>query len=268
MSVPHAERAAEWVYQGLWGILASWFKVPREAPTLPAGAADDTVRAFKPSPRFIAYRKFYFWIALTLFDGALTIAWLAILIASPLAGMILFPLYLAVAIIPDIFAYIAIHLRYDSTWYVLSDRSMRLRRGIWVIHETTITYENIQNIGVRQGPVQRYFGIATLTVHTAGGGSGAAAGGKHGGHHGAGAAAAHLGVIEGITDAHELRDRLMARVERSRTAGIGDEHHDAHLPHSPTPPTAASGLVLGPEHLAVLAEIRELVRAEPAAGSI
>lgn len=263
MSVPHVERAADWVYQGLWGILASYFKVPREAPTLPAGAADDTVRSFKPSPRFIAYQKFYFWIVLTLIDGALTIAWLAILIASPLVGVLLFPIYLAVAVIPDIFAYIAIHLRYDSTWYALSERSMRLRRGIWVIHETTITYENIQNIGVRQGPVQRHFGIATLTVHTAGGGSGAGAGGKHSGHGRAGAAAAHLGVIEGITDARELRDRLMARVERSRSAGIGDEHHDAHLPHSTTHPAPAGSLVLGPEHLAVLAEIRELVRAEP-----
>jgi membrane protein YdbS with pleckstrin-like domain len=251
----HAERAAEWVYRGLWGVLSSWFNVPREPPTLPA-AADESLRTFKPSPRFLAYQKFYFWIVLTLIDGVLTIAWLAILFAAPLVGVLLFPVYLAIAVIPDILAYIAIHLRYDSTWYVLSDRSMRLRRGIWVIHETTITYENIQNIGVRQGPVQRHFGIATLTVHTAGGGAGSSGGGKHG-H--AGMTGAHLGVIEGITDARELRDRLMARVERSRSAGVGDERHD---PHVALPPR--TGLELRPEHLAVLAEIRELVKTRPA----
>jgi uncharacterized membrane protein YdbT with pleckstrin-like domain len=44
------------------------------------------------------------------------------------------------------FAYIAIHLRYDTTWYVHGDRSLRIRRGIWVIHETTLTFENIQNV--------------------------------------------------------------------------------------------------------------------------
>lgn len=255
MTPPSAERAAEWVYRGLWGVLASWFKVPTGAPELPVGASGDNVRAFKPSPRFIAYRKFYFWIVLTLTDGAFTIGWLAILIASPIAGVILFPVYLAIAVIPDIFAYIAIHLRYDSTWYVLSDRSMRLRRGIWIIHETTITYENIQNISVRQGPVQRHFGIATLTVHTAGGGSGG--GGPGGKCSDAGAAGAHIGLIEGITDAHELRDRLAARVERSRSAGLGDEHHGPHGFSSSSPGTG--GLVLGPRHLAVLKEIRELV---------
>jgi hypothetical protein len=104
--------------------------------------------------------------------------------------------------------------------------------------------------------VQRRFGVATLTVHTAGGGSGPAAGGKHG-HAGGGMMNAHLGVIEGIADAHQLRDQLMARVERSRSAGIGDEHR-------PTPTHPRPGLELGPEHLAVLAEIRDLVRANPA----
>lgn len=251
MNALSAERAAEWVYRGLWGVLASWFRVPREAPELPPGSPGDSVRAFKPSPRFLAYQKFWFWILLLPVDGALTVGWLAILLGAPVAGVLLFPVYLAIAVVPDIFAYIAIHLRYDSTWYVLSDRSMRLRRGIWVIHETTITYENIQNIGVRQGPVQRHFGIATLTVHTAGGGSGGEGGGKHGG---AGATGAHIGLIEGITDAHELRDRLAARVERSRSAGIGDEHHGLHAP------AGAGGLALGPEHLAVLAEIRDLVK--------
>jgi membrane protein YdbS with pleckstrin-like domain len=245
-----AERAAEWVYRGVWGVLTSCFNVPRDPPALPA-APGETVRAFKPSPRFVSYQKLYFWIFLAIVDAGLTLAWVVVLVASPLAGVLLLPLYLILAVVPDVLAYVAIHLRYDSTWYVLSDRSMRLRRGIWIIHETTITYENIQNIGIRQGPVQSHFGIATLTVHTAGGGA-AAAGGKGGS---AGTTGSHLGMIEGITDARELRDQIMARVEASRAAGIGDEHHGPVLPTSP-----ARGLVFRTEHLAVLAEIRALLR--------
>ena len=69
----------------------------------------------------------------------------------------------------------AMHLRYDTTWYVLTNRSLRIRRGIWMIHETTITYENVQNVSVNQGPLQRIFGIADVLVQTAGGGGECAA---------------------------------------------------------------------------------------------
>src|SRR5262252_829179 len=77
---------------------------------------------------------------------ALLIAWLAITAASFRIGLLLAPLALAVMVLPDIVAYVAIHLRYDTTWYVLTHRSLRIRRGIWVIHETTITFENVQNV--------------------------------------------------------------------------------------------------------------------------
>jgi membrane protein YdbS with pleckstrin-like domain len=245
----HAERAAGWLYEGLWGVLVSWFNVPRDPPTLPA-ASGEALRTFKPSPRFLAYRKLYFWVALTIVDVALTIGWIAVVVANPVVGGLLFPVYLVVAVVPDVLAYIAIHLRYDTTWYVMSERSVRIRRGIWIIHETTITYENIQNVAVRQGPIERHFGIATLTVQTAGGGGGGK--GEH-----AGMAGAHVGIIEGITDASELRDAIMARVERSRSAGLGDERR------APSGGVPTDALVLGPEHVRVLAEIRELVRAAP-----
>jgi membrane protein YdbS with pleckstrin-like domain len=247
----HAERAAEWIYKGVWGVLASWFNVPQEAPTLPSVHGEE-IRSLKPSRQYLQYRKLYFWVGLTLFDALLTLGWIGIMVANPIVGAILFPIYLVVAVVPDIIAYVAIHLRYDTTWYVLSERSMRIRRGIWIIHETTITYENIQNVGIHQGPIERYYGIATLTVKTAGGGGG---GGK--GEH-SGMAGAHVGIIEGITDAKELRDAIMTKVDRSRSAGLGDERH-------PSPVAAPiDGIVLGTEHVKVLAEIRELVRGSAA----
>jgi membrane protein YdbS with pleckstrin-like domain len=237
-----ADHAAAWIYRGLWAVLVRWFRVPHGPPALPtAGAPAETLR---PAPGFLRYLKFLFWLVLLPVDLVILGLWLAIAIPFPIAGALLALPALALAVLPDIAAYVAIHLRYDSTWYALTDRSMRLRRGIWVIHETTITYENIQNVTVRQGPVQRYFGIADVAVQTAGGG---------GGGHDKGGSLSHLGLLEGLADAERIRDLILARVRRSRTAGLGDEHaHPISDRHHPA---------WTPAHLAVLREIRDRARA-------
>lgn len=242
------ERAAEWVYYGVWAVLTSWFRVPADAPVLPA-TDGEVARAFKPDRAFLRYQKLYFWIVLVLIDLVLTAAWVAILIASRTAGIILFIPYLIVAIIPDILAYVAIHLRYDTTWYVMNSRSLRIRRGIWSIRETTVTFENVQNVDMQQGPVQRYFGIGSLVVHTAGGGG--AAHGKQ-----AAPIGAHIAVIEGIGNTREIRDQIMQCAAASRSAGLGDEARPHTHDHRATTMPAWN-----PAHLETLREIRSLAQA-------
>ena len=163
------EAAAETIYAQLWNILETWFKVPPEPPTLPAESPDD-VKSYRPAPGYLRYLKFMFWVFLVLIDATILFLWIVILVAVPWLGALLALPAAAVAILPDIAAYVAIHLRYDTTWYVIGRRSLRIRRGIWIINETTITFENVQNIHITQGPLQRYFGIADLIVETAGGG--------------------------------------------------------------------------------------------------
>jgi len=156
----------------------------------------------------------------------------------------LLPFVLVLVVLPEIVAYVAIHLRYDTTWYVLSDRSVRIRRGIWVIAETTITFENVQDVKIDQGPVQRYFGISDIIIQTAGGGS------VHQSSHGKTTTTTHVGHIEGIADAHRIRDLIMNRVRQSRSAGLGDEQVGAshHVSQAPT---------WSPAHLQVLREIHQ-----------
>lgn len=210
----YVHAACKWCYRGIWSVLSDWFCVPHQPPTLPS--SDPTVvHAFKPSENYLRYLKLFFWIGCVLIDLALAACWLGIAIANPLLGVLITPLMLAVMILPDIVAYVAIHLKYDTTWYVLSDRSMRIRRGIWIIHETTITFENIQNVRLSQGPIERCFGFANLTVETAGGGSAHAEGGE--------ASAAHHGVMTGIANAEQLRDQIMIKMQKCRSAGLGDE---------------------------------------------
>ena len=237
------EAAAESIYAQVWNVLERWFKVPVEPPTLPAEPPQD-VTSFRPAPGFLRYLKFLFWLLLVIIDAAIFIAWLAILIAVPWLGLVLAVPAAAVAIVPDILAYVAIHLRYDTTWYVIGRRSLRVRRGIWIIKETTITFENVQNLRITQGPLQRYFGIADLIVETAGGGS-------RTGPHGEVSLNSHVGLIEGIDNADELRTLILGRLRQSKTAGLGDEDDGQEHP-------TGSGITA--EHLVVLREIRDTAR--------
>ena len=233
------EEMSKWFYRGLWGVLTKWFRIPKEAPVLPA-MAGESIQSFQPAPGFLRYLKIQFWIAMALIDGALCVGWLILAITIPWLGILVTPIAIVVIVAPGIVTYLAIHLRYDTTWYVISDRSLRIRRGIWIIHETTITFENVQNVAVNQGPLQRIFQIADVTVQTAGGG-----GNVHG-KEGASMTGAHHGLIEGVSNAREIRDLIMSRLKKSRTAGLGDE--DAHRPTNGTAWTAA--------HLELLRDIR------------
>jgi len=233
------------VYRGVWKLLADWFRVPRQPPVLMTAGAGGT-RSFRPSPRFLDYLRFHFWFFLFLIDGALVIAWLVLLTQEPGLAILLSPLLVVVVVVPDLIAWVAIRLRFDTTWYVMSDRSLRIRRGIWIIRETTVTFENVQNVELEQGPLQRFFGITDLTVQTAGGG------GKSTGQ--PGESNPHLALIEGIHDGQGIRDVIMTRVRQSRRAGLGDER-----PEELAGPARGAGWTA--DHLEALRGIRDAIAA-------
>ena len=236
------DRAAAQVYRGIWHGLVKWFKVPDEPPTLPTSPGEQLER-FKPAEGFLRYLLLFFWIGLVAIDLIFLGIWLLSFVISLWLGLALLPVFLAVAILPDIVVYVGIHLRYDTTWYVQSDRSVRIRRGIWTITETTITFENVQDVKIDQGPIQRVYRISDIVIQTAGGGGASAE------HHGAGTTT-HTGRIEGIADAARIRDLIMNRVRRSRSAGLGDEHKTK----SDHPATQITRWTAG--HLEMLREIR------------
>ena len=243
----HVEKAADWVYRGLWRVLSNWFRVPQHPPMLPVRQGD-FLRSFHPSRRYISYLKLWFWFGLFAIDVLILIGWLIIYLRAPLAGLILaIPAFL-IAVVPDIFAYIAIHLRYDTMWYVMTDRSLRCRRGIWDIVEHTITFENVQNVFVKRGPVQTLFGISDIVVETAG----SSERDQRGALVKKGSAGGNQAILEGIDNPQEIRELIMDRVRASKGGGLG-EH-----PHEEAGPRAG----WTPEHVAVLREILTEVRAE------
>ena len=111
---------------------------------------------------------------------------------------------------------------YEMRWYMVTDRSLRLRQGVWKVSESTMSFSNIQQVTVSQGPVQRLLGLGDVKVQSAGGGGSE----KHDHHEGEDM---HLGVFHSVTNAHEIRDLVLERLGRYRETGLGDPD-DAPIP--------------------------------------
>lgn len=116
-----------------------------------------------------------------------------------------------------VLSWAALRLDYEMRWYMVTDRSLRIREGVYHVREMTLTFANIQNVSVSQGPIQRYFGIQDLLVQTAGGGG--MQPGAQGAHGGGGM---HLGFIRGVDNAEEIRAVMLERLKRTKDAGLGD----------------------------------------------
>lgn len=162
---------------------------------------------------------------------------------------------LVVAVVQMPFTYALVVLDYEMRWYMATDRSLRIREGLTRVREMTVSFANIQNISLRQGPLQRMLSLHDLVITTAGGGG--AGGGGHAGadhHHGE---SFHTGVLRGVDNAEEIRDLMLARLRALRASGLGDpdEPVDGHadtgnLPVRPDP---------GHDGTATLAAAREVL---------
>jgi uncharacterized membrane protein YdbT with pleckstrin-like domain len=104
-------------------------------------------------------------------------------------------------------------LDYEMRWYMVTDRSLRLRHGVWKVVESTMSFANVQEVVMTQGPLQRLLGLADVRVKSAGGG-----GGKEDRQD----EDMHLGVFHGVTNAPEIRDLIIDRLRRFRESGLGD----------------------------------------------
>lgn len=62
-----------------------------------------------------------------------------------------------------------INIDYRMRWYLIDDTTLRIREGALNIKEMTITFANVQNFYITQGPLQKFFGIADIKIETAGG---------------------------------------------------------------------------------------------------
>jgi len=116
----------------------------------------------------------------------------------------------ALYLLQCLLSWATLRLDYELRWYKVTDRSLRIREGVWFVREMTMSFANIQNISIAQGPIQKIFGVSDVMVQSAGGGS--AEQGR----------SLHVGYFRGIADAGRVRDLMLERLRKHRDAGLGD----------------------------------------------
>jgi membrane protein YdbS with pleckstrin-like domain len=206
--------------------LKRFLKVTDEPPEVPLGEQPEVFRA---SPRHLTYLLAQWAIKLGVvglsLGGGIAGVMAAMIIEekNPTAAVVIGVLGAAWLGAYALCTYAAIRLDYDMRWYVLTDRSLRIREGIIHVREVTLTLANVQELKVSQGPIQRLLDLTDLVVDTAGGGRAASSGGEsvHG----------HQGILRGVDRGGDLRAKIEARVKQRPGAGLGDpdeHHHDAH----------------------------------------
>lgn len=198
-------------------------KVSAAAPEAPGG---EHVEVFRASPRYLSYRLVAWGLQsafmVLAMGGGVGVACVGIVVqekvlwpALLLGGSTVLFLFLFVFI-----SYASLRLDYEMRWYVLTDRSLRIREGLGHMREVTLTLANIQDIKVSQGPLQRLLDLTDVVVDTAGGG-GASAGAAHGSVHG------HHGVLRGVDKGSDLVAKIRSRVQQRKGAGLGDADEPA-----------------------------------------
>lgn len=133
---------------------------------------------------------------------------------------------------------VAVRLEYEQHWYIVTDRSLRIRTGLLRVQESTMSFANLQQVEVSQGPLQRLLGLADVQVQSAGGG------GAHEGKPGADASL-HTGVFHSVENAAEIRDLILDRLRQFRATGLGDPDEAAAPVGGVTPPRLASAPAAG-----------------------
>lgn len=217
-------------------------RVPPE-PATPPGEAG--VRIFRAAPRFYTWRRVKWGLAQC---GAFASAMAADLVVAadarpwagiPFWGTIFTILIWSTWLVQFILTFAILRLDYEQRWYILTDRSLRIREGVVRLSEKTMTFANIQHISVKQGPLQRLLGISDLEVRSAGGGGGTP--GAQSGYGGTGPNT-HLAYFRGVDNAEEIRAAIRERIRYHRDAGLGDPDD---VPHGKIP-GATPGAALVP----------------------
>lgn len=251
--------------------LLRFLRVPH-APSAPAG--DEDVRVFRAAPNFFRYRLVQWLLSQTgAFVGVIfglfmlrgahfvipedfTLLFWEVTEGTALALIAFFEsLAILFLIVQALVSLALLRIDFEQRWYIVSDRSLRIREGLLKLHEKTMTYANIQHVAIRQGPIQRLLGIADLEVRTAGGGGGGES------EEGPKKDDLHVAYFRGVANATEIRDTIRARLRRHADAGLGDPddvvYADAiaHERHAAlTPPSEISAFA------AAAAELRDEAR--------
>jgi len=199
-------------------------RVPAE-PHVPEGA-EESVRVFNAGRNYFTWRLIVWGFANAVPALGLLVSFgLSFILAlPPLVRIIWFAVEVGaaavfVASIP--ITYFLQRLNYEMRWYIVTDRSLRIRSGVVWLREMTMTFANVQGIRVNANPIERFLGLANVEVQSAGGGSSHSEGIPSSGH---------VARFEGVDNAAVIRDLIVERLRAYRDSGLGEKTVEAREP--------------------------------------
>jgi len=188
-------------------------------PHLPEGSS--LVRALKPADQWLAYRYLQTLFGfLNQFVGT-GIAVVALVAKFRTWGLVIAFAVFAVQCFLIGLALVTTRVDFELRHYLVGDRSLRVAQGAWKREEVTLSYANVQNLEVTQGPLERLFGFKSLIISTAGADTTP------------GAENSHLVTLVGLEHADELRELILGMLKQQRDSGLGEPAH--HPAASPSP---------------------------------
>ncbi|MEO6873068.1 MAG: PH domain-containing protein [Chthoniobacterales bacterium] len=199
----------------------------------PPPGDEGTTERFRAAPNYYRYLLFLWGVKTGGLLLALVIVELGPLIALretshphfPAALLVGLPqIVIGIFLIGRLLGLALVRLDFEKRWYLVTDRSLRLREGILHVREMTITFANIQNISISQGPIQRALGIADLRVDTAGGSAPQRR--KHKGSEQN--QSLHTAYFRGVDNANAIREVIQRQLRGVKDSGLGD--HEETLP--------------------------------------
>jgi len=229
------------MYELMKDLLLDLFRAPKGPPDPPAGT-EASIATFRASTQYLIYQYLMLMAGMFVLSVLFGFIGIAILMNEASLGILLSLILVILWIAIGIGSYSLIRLEYDMRYYIVSDRSLRIRTGVWNIVEQTLTFANIQNIQVEQGPIERLLGISRVVVETAGGGSISTPNGGHTTNY-------HRATLSGLENAESIRDLIMTYLKKiPHFVGLG-EPDDRHASAS------ASGRGFSPQDAEALREI-------------
>jgi putative membrane protein len=108
-----------------------------------------------------------------------------------------------------------LYFRYHTLRYRFDEEGIHMKVGILFRREVNLTYARIQDIHLRSGVIQRWFGLANVQIQTASGSAGAEL------------------VIEGLKEYEMIRDFLYTRMrgyQANRGAQKGEDPSNSSTP--------------------------------------
>lgn len=176
-------------------------------PHLPEGVT--LVRHLKPADAWLGLRYAAVLLRTAPQLAALSFGLTAATAANERPAVIIVAVVFGLLLIGAAIALVTTRIDFELRHYLVGDRSLRVTEGAIVRREVTLSYANVQNLEVTQGPLERLFGIRSLVVSTAGGNVAATGAG-------------HQVTLAGITDADAVRALILDMVKHQRDQGLGE----------------------------------------------